>query len=89
MLQAKVDEDAIWVLPERGNKCVSESRRPDERRDPVRFLVSLIRLGLRLLNGVTVRISDEVTRRGLRRGALEVTYCGTVDSKESRETWSR
>ena len=74
------------VLPERRDECVSEPRRPDEGRDPVRPLVSIVRLGLRLLHGVPVRIPDEVARRGLRRGALEAkSKLLTVDSKKCRD----
>ena len=73
------------VLPERRDECVGEPRRPDERRDPVRPLVSIVRLGLRLLHGVPVRIPDEVARRGLRRGALEANCLPwTPKSAETR-----
>ena len=75
------------VLPERRNECVRKPRRPYERRDPVRPLVSIIRLGLRLFDGVSVRIPNEVARRGLRRGALEANCLPWTP--KSAETWHK
>ena len=50
---------------------MSEARRPDERRYPIRIPVSIIRLGSRLLYRVSVRVPDKVARRGLRWSTLQ------------------
>ena len=62
---------SLKTKPERGDERVAEGSLLQDAIRPLFFLVSILRLGLHFLHGVSVRVPDEVARRGLSGGALQ------------------